>query len=279
MTVRRAHFPEVDALWRQLLKRPELATGGPDVVLARLADVVSRRLMAVLEAFDSRVNDLVNQALAADPGLVGELTAVRADLTRVRQIVPPQREALDILRRTISPLVSETGRRQFSDVFDVASRTAAGLDAARAGLAETLDAYRGAEARKATEVTKVLTVYAAIMLPLSLIAGFFGMNFENLPGATTEWGWIAVTATMLVVAAVSLGVFVAAGWIRRPSGRRAGSTLGRGLVEAARAPVQVVGAVFEVSTMPIRTVATGLHPHQDRSGDADSSGASAPDAE
>ena len=48
-------------------------------------------------------------------------------------------------------------------------------------LAETLDAYRGAEARQATDVTKVLTVYAAIMLPLTLIVGYFGMNFADLP--------------------------------------------------------------------------------------------------
>ena len=76
-----------------------------------------------------------------------------------------------MLRHSTSDLVSDAGRRRFSDVFDVASRLAAGLDEARSALAETLDAYRGAEARQATEVTKVLTVYAAIMLPLSLIAG------------------------------------------------------------------------------------------------------------
>ena len=134
-------------------------------------------------------------------------------------------------------------------------RAAQGLETARAALAEILDAYRGAEARKATDVTMVLTVYAAIMLPLSLIAGFFGMNFADLPGVTSSWGWIAVTALMAGVAAVSLGVFVAAGWIRRPSGRSAGATLGRGLVEAAKAPAHLAGAVFEISTMPLRATA------------------------
>ena len=60
---------------------------------------------------------------------------------------------------------------------------------------------------------------------------------------------------MALVAIVSLGVFVALGWTRRPSGRTAGALLGRGLVEATRAPVQLVGAVFEISTMPLRSVA------------------------
>ena len=124
-----------------------------------------------------------------------------------------------MLRHSTSELISESGRRRFSDVFDTAQRAAAGVESSRAALAEALDAYRGAEARQATEVTKILTVFMAL------------------------------------VAIVSLGVFVALGWIHRPSGRSAGALLGRGLAEAARTPAQLVGAVFEISTKPLRTVA------------------------
>ena len=90
------------------------------------------------------------------------------------------------------------------------------------------------------------------MFPLSLVVGFFGMNFDNLPLLGRPAGWIVVSVFMGVVAAVSLGVFVSLGWTRRPSGRAAGAVIGHGLVEAARAPAQLVGAVFEISTMPMR---------------------------
>jgi len=258
VTVRRSPAPALDALWDRLLETPELAAGGVDTLVARLADVLSRRLLSVLNAFDDRAEELLGQALAADPRLLGELTAVRTDLAAIRRVVHPQREALDELRYSTSPLISAAGRRRFSDVFDVAARTSHGLDAARASLAEILDAYRGAEARLATNVTKVLTIYAAIMLPLSLVAGFFGMNFKNLPGIGSEWGWVIVTGLMVAIAALSLGVFVAIGWIERPSGRRAGETLGRGLIQATRAPVHVVGAVFELTAMPVRGTATRI---------------------
>jgi hypothetical protein len=168
--------------------------------------------------------------------------------------VHPQRETLDRLRSSTSPLITDEGRRRFSDVFDLADRASTELITARSMLSETLDAYRGAEARQATDVTKVLTVYAAILLPLSLITGFFGMNFANLPGITSDIGWIVVVVVMAVIAFVSIGIFVSVGWIARPSGREAGATLGHGLVEAARAPVQIGGAVFEMSTMPLRAV-------------------------
>ena len=255
VTIHEQASASVDALWDGVRKRPELASGGPDETLARLADVATRRLVCVLDVFDDRNDELIERALTADADFLMEITAVRADLAALRRVVHPQREALDILRHSISPLISDGGRRRFSDVFDTASRAAQGVDGARTALAETLDAYRGAEARLATEVTKVLTVYAAIMLPLSLVAGFFGMNFVDLPLLASPAGWLIVTGFMAFIAFLSLGVFVSLGWTRRTSGRSAGAILGRGLVEAARTPAQLVGAVFEISTMPMRSVA------------------------
>ena len=93
------------------------------------------------------------------------------------------------------------------------------------------------------------------MLPLSLVAGFFGMNFVDLPLLSSPAGWLVVTGFMAFIAFLSLGVFVSLGGTRRTSGRSAGAILGRGLVDAARTPAQLVGAVFEISTMPMRSVA------------------------
>ena len=256
VTVHTERSPAVDVFWEQVRTNEYLAASSVDELVGCLADVLTRRLMSVVEAFDRRIDELTGAALVADPDFLIEMTAVRVDLAEVRQVIQPQREALDVLRRSSSPLLSEAGRRRFSDVFDVAMRAAHELDAARSALAETLDAYRGAEAKEATNVTKVLTVYAAIMFPLTLLVGFFGMNFGNLPGLQAEWGWVAVTAAMVVIALISVGVFVALGWIRRPSGRKAGATLGRGLVEAAKAPAHVGGAIYEVSTMPLRGIVT-----------------------
>jgi magnesium transporter len=256
ITMRRQHSPAIEALWQNLQQRPELTSGGADELLARLADVLTRRLIAILDVFDDRIEGLIELALSADGTLIREVTTVRKDLAAVRRAVHPQRETLDLLRVSTSPLISKAGRRRYSDVFDVATRLASGIDAARTALTETLDAYRGAEAKQATEVSKVLTIYAAIMLPLSLIVGFFGMNFENLPGTANDGGWVVVTLAMGVLTMVSLGMFVALGWIKRPSGRKASAVLGRGLIEGARAPIELVSAALEISVTPLRSAAT-----------------------
>ena len=181
VTVRNTESPAINAMWTQCRLQPGLLSGGPDELAARIADVMSRRMALVVESFDERNDELIDAALRADPDLIADLTAVRQDLAEIRRAVLPQREALDQARRADSPLITVGGSRRFSDAFDVISRAAYGLDAARTALAETLDAYQGSEARLATDVSRVLTIYAAIMLPLTVVTSFYGMNFENLP--------------------------------------------------------------------------------------------------
>ena len=252
ITVRRSFSPSAEALWQQIQKSPQLAKGGTDELTARLADVLTRRLASVLDVFDDRIDELTTMALEADDDFLQELTDMRMDLATARRVAQPQREALDFLRRSSSNVISDAGRRRFSDVFDVASRTSTGLDAARSALAETLDAYRGAEAGKATDVMRVLTIYTAVMLPLTLIVGFFGMNFVNLPGFDSEIGWWITGVAMSIVAVVSVSVFAAMGWIKMPGSAGRRRSLGRGLAAAVRKPIKIVGAVFEIALPPPR---------------------------
>ncbi len=249
LTFRNEPSPSIDALWIQLQQSSALATGGPDELLGRLTDVVTRRVLSVVDLFENRVDELVGPALAADPTFLGDLTAVRKDMAKVRRIVHPQREVLDELRRSSSNLLSEGSRRRFSDVFDVVDRTARGLEGVRTALSETLDAYRGAEAGKATDVTRVLTIYAAIMLPLTLVVGFFGMNQKDLPTIGAEGSWQWIVAAMLAISALSIAAFVALGWVGAPFRRRA---IGRGVVDATKVPVRLAESLYKTASVPLR---------------------------
>ena len=252
VTVRSADSTALDRLWDELQRSPDLGAGGPDELLARLIDVVTRRLVSIVDLLDDQLDSVVDRALRAHPRTVAEITGLRSELGVIRRIARPQREVLRELRRNESHLISDAGRRRFADAYDVGERLIHGLDATRAGLADALDAYHGAEARQSTEVTRVLTIYAAVLLPLSLVVGFFGMNFADLPLIEESWGWVAVVIGMAVITFVSLGMFVASGWLRPFSPARAGKVLREGVFEASKAPVQVVGALYEVTTTPLR---------------------------
>lgn len=252
LTVHQGDSPSLQAFGDQLLDSPQLSEGGIDELLARMADVLNRRLLSVVHAFDDVADELLGAAVAGEATLLADLVAVRRDISTIRRSMQPQYDALSDIITSESTLIGDQGRRRFADTRDVAGRVLNGVESARAVLAETLEAYRGAEARLETQVTKVLTIYAAIMLPLTLVVGFFGMNVPNLPFSKSPSGWWILLIACGVIAAASIGVFVSLGWIKRPSGRGAGRTLGEGLVEAVRAPAQIAGALYEVVLTPLR---------------------------
>ena len=91
--------------------------------------------------------------------------------------------------------------------------TALGLDGARMLLGSTLETYRGTVAERMNEVMKVLTVYAAILLPLSLIAGIYGMNFVNMPELEWRYGYLAFWATCVAITVALLFFFRRRKWL------------------------------------------------------------------
>ena len=106
-----------------------------------------------------------------------------------------------------------------TDAYDVHNLVVQSLEATRGLLTDTLDTYRGAAAERQAQAATVLTVYAAIMLPLSLITSWYGMNFSRTcpARAASRWGWIAVTgADGGLRPGVSWVVFVRAGLVGRP---------------------------------------------------------------
>lgn len=251
----------INAMWTQLMKSSELSDGGPDELLARLCDVVTRRMLAAVAAVETRVEELIAPALAAEGRFLADFTAVRTELSSIGKVVRPQREVFDELRHTQSKLLSGASRRRFSDVFDVSERTAHGLESVRSELSGVLDAYRGAEARRAADVGSVLTIYAAIMLPLSLIVGFFGMNHPKLPTTGSDTGWRWVAGAMLAITLISLGVFVQRGWLRRP---RPKSLAGRGL-SLAETPVKFASSLY-ASSKELRLRQPTTHTSSERGG-------------
>lgn len=252
LTLHQGASPALHAFADQLVDAPQLADGGVDELLARMADVLNRRLLSVVHAFDDIADDMLVSAVAGEASLLPDLVAVRRDISTIRRSMQPQRDALTDAIASETRLVSDQARRRFSDARDVAERVLNGVESARSVLSETLEAYRGAEARMETQVTKVLTIYAAIVLPLTLLVGFFGMNVPDLPLSDSRNGWWILAVVCVAIASASLGIFVSLGWIKRPTGRGAGRTLGDGLVEAVRTPAQIAGALYEVVLTPLR---------------------------
>lgn len=222
-----------------------LVLAGPAGAAATIAEAGGRRYLPLLDALDERIEDLEDLALVADPRLLGESQALRRDVIVLRRILGPQRDVLRQLAQSVSPLIDDVARREFSDVYDHHFRLVESLDAARALLAAVLDTYRGAVAERTNEVMKVLTVFSAILLPLGLVAGLWGMNFSEIPGSNWRWGFAGLVGAMVVVAVGLWGYFARRGFIGGPKLRTIPKAVGLGLVHIGTAPLRVVGGLLD----------------------------------
>lgn len=237
VTVHSEPIVGVDWLWDAVQAHPHLAELGAAELFAQLSEVVGRRYLEVLDEFERRVDDLSDRALDADQQVLAEIQLLRREEATIRRALRPQRLVIAALRSNSQPILTTEAIRILTDAYDVHNLVVESLASARGLLTDTLDTYRGASAERQASATTLLTVYAAILLPLSLITGWYGMNMDNLPVAGSRWGWVVVTSVMMVVGALSWVAFVRAGMVRRPRlGRE--HLIVRGLTVAAKAPVK-----------------------------------------
>lgn len=237
VTVREQPLVGVDWLWDAVQNYPHLAEHGPDELFAQLAEVVGRRYLEVIAQFELRVDALGDRALDADSQVLGEIQLLRREEVTIRKVLNPQRTVLAALRSNPVPRLTSDSKAILTDAYDVHNVVVESLATARSLLTDTLDTYRGASAERQASATTVLTVYAAIVLPLSLITSWYGMNMNNLPAADQSWGWPVVTGAMVAVVVISWVLFVRAGIVRRPR-LRDDLDLRSSLLTAAKAPVQ-----------------------------------------
>ncbi|MDH3308204.1 MAG: magnesium/cobalt transporter CorA [Acidimicrobiia bacterium] len=216
LTAHPGPVPAIDNLWERAQRVPSFSDAGPGVLLGRLAEGQGRRYLPLLEELEDRVDDLESRSIQADGSVVAEVQALRRDAIVMRRVVGPQREVLLTLSSSDSSLLSPGARRIFASVYDHHYRMVESLDAARSLLASILDTYRSAMAERMNEVMKVLTVYAAILLPLSLLAGIYGMNFTNMPELQWRYGYFILIGIMASVALGQWIYFARRGFIGRP---------------------------------------------------------------
>jgi magnesium transporter len=212
-----------------------------------LMSSISRQVVPLIEELERRIDRLEELAFAADPRTLTEVQALRRDVITLRRTVGRQRDLADDLGLLVHPSLSRQGQEAFRRTAEHNSRLVDLLDSARNLLQAVSETYRGAVADQTNEIVRLLTVFSAILLPLGLIAGIFGMNFVSIPAGTEEWGFWASIGVMLAIA-IGLWVFFARrGFIGAPRLRDLPKAVGLGIVFVGTAPVRVLASGVETT--------------------------------
>jgi magnesium transporter len=202
---------------KQLLRTSPIACQrGPAFLLHQILDHVVDYYSPVLDDFDDRIDRLEHEIFTLhrpNNAILAQIMDLKRSVLRLRRISTKQMDILLRMSRGEFELIPEEMRPFYRDVFDHLVRVVDLAESYRDLISGSLEAYLTVVSNRMNEIMKVLTIFSAIMLPLTFIAGVYGMNFDNMPELHSRYGYLGTLAVMGVVAVGMLIFFWRRGWL------------------------------------------------------------------
>jgi len=185
----------------------------PDYLACALIDMMIDANYPVIESLADRVDEAEDQVInARDDGILAVLHQQRRGLIALARLFWRQRDVLARLLRE-PKLLSAEATAYLRDIHERAVALMDMAETTRDLAGGLLDLHLSLSANRANQIMQVLTIMASIFIPLTFIAGIYGMNFQTMPELAWAWGYPLVLALMLVVALALVGWFYRRGWI------------------------------------------------------------------
>jgi len=195
-------------------QRGRIRQMGPDYLLYALTDAIVDHYFIVLECLEERIEKLEEEVFTnPTPATIQAIQRLKTQLLYLRKSVWPLREALSGLLREECQLLSDKTEFFFRDVYDHTIQVIDTLESLRDTVSGLLDIYLSSLSHRLNEVMKVLTIIATIFIPLTFIAGVYGMNFKFMPELNVPWAYPLIWAVMVGIAGVMLLFFRRRGWL------------------------------------------------------------------
>jgi len=198
----------VEKVWERVHKDYRLSNFGSDFLCHAILDALVDEYMPLIDQMDSEVEILEDSVLEKPaPETLERLLTLKHSIMELRRVISPQREMVNRLTRDEFALIDPQSRFYFRDIYDHLVRIQDLSDTIRDIVSGAMDIYLNSTSLRLNEVMKALTIVSTIFLPLSFIAGVFGMNFTSIPTATHPLGFYICGAGMLLIGLAMLVYF------------------------------------------------------------------------
>jgi magnesium transporter len=199
---------------RLLKQRGQIRRRGADYLAYALVDATIDGYFPVLETYGDRL-EAIEHSITEDPTVeaLADVQRAKRDLRRLRRAIWPLREYLNGILREPTPLISEHTTVYLRDCNDHAVRILDLVESYREWSSDLGDLYASTVNTRMNDVMRVLTIFAAMFIPLTFVAGIYGMNFEWMPELAWNYGYPIVLAIMASVGIAMVFYFRRKGWI------------------------------------------------------------------
>ena len=187
---------------------------GADYLAYALLDIVVDSYFGILEQQGDRIENIEQELLdRPSPQTLQNINSLKQEITMLRRSVWPLREVMSKLEKRDSSLIRETTIIYLRDVYDHIIQVVDTVDISRDILSGMLDMYLSTISNSMNQVMKVLTIIATIFIPLTFIAGIYGMNFSYMPELGWRWSYPAALGVMVMVVIVMIAYFRKKKWL------------------------------------------------------------------
>lgn len=209
-------FKSIKNVKTHLRTTPFACRRGAAYLLHQILDQLIDLYMPVVDDFDNSINHLEDRVFNMKRGstaVLEEIMDLRRSVARLKRISARQLDVLYRLSHGEFPQIPENVLPFYRDVHDHLLRISDLSESYRDLVSGLFEIHFNVTANRTNDVMKVLAIFSAIMLPLSLIAGIYGMNFENMPELHSSNGYYMTLATMALIALILLAYFWRKGWL------------------------------------------------------------------
>ncbi len=209
-------FKSIKKVKQQIRTNTFACQRGSAYLLHQILDYVVDLYMPVIDDFEDAVNkfeDRVFLMKKADNKILEEIMDLRRSVVRLKRISSRQMDVLQRMSHGEFPQIPENVLPFYRDLYDHLLRISDLSESYRDLVNSLFDIHFNVTANRTNDIVKFLTIFSAIWLPLSFIAGVYGMNFENMPEIKSRYGYFLTLGVMFLVAAGLLSFFWYKGWI------------------------------------------------------------------
>jgi len=186
-----------------------------DYLFYLLLDAVVDEYFLVTEALTDGINKLENDAIKnrLNDQVLKKILRYRGELIKLRKYVLPVREAVGKIEKSESLLIVKETNRYFKDVLDHILQVIDNSESSRETLNNVLEIHLSHSSNKMNQIMKVLTIFSAIFMPLTFVAGIYGMNFDFMPELHYKYAYPMVWSFMIIVVIIMLVYFRKKEWL------------------------------------------------------------------
>jgi len=214
ITFHTLHSRSIDAVKENVRRHPPLMTRGMDFVLHQIVDRVIDSYFPKLEIIESKIDELETLLIEdVRPELLTRIFELRRTVAHLKRVATQEREVLVQISRGDFPFISERLQIYFKDIYDHLFRIVEGADNHRETLNALVQVYVSMVSNQLNHTMRFLTLIATIMLPLTVITGIYGMNFDFMPELHWKIGYPLVIVAMLVVSVSMIVFFKRRNWL------------------------------------------------------------------